>query len=219
MGRRTRFAKDLLPDAVSIPSVRLMRFWTPLSIAAALALPIALPAQAAEKPLTREALLTVLKTNQVWCSGWRAKDQSCEDVAFIDLLPGDKVRQVSRYRMSAEPDLQMVVRETVSVEGGALCSVFRFNDLEIVVLVDEEPAPAEQSAPILAILAESMANLEGRKACEAYVHDEVTGELKSRVTLDGEAAPEFDSIYRLIKPDTRILLRPMFEDAEEPSPV
>ncbi len=140
-------------------------------------------------------------------------------MAFIDLLPDNKVRQVSRYRMSAQPDLQMVVRETVSVEGGALCSVFSFEALEIVVLVDEEPAPVEQSAPILAILADTMSGLEGKKACEAYVRDEATGELKASVTLDGVAAPEFDSIYKLIKPDTRILLRPMFEDEDEPSPV
>ena len=171
MGWRTRFAKDLLPEGVSIPSVRLMRFWTPLSLAAAIALPVALPAQAAEKPLTRDALLTVLKTDQVWCSGWRAKDQSCEDVAFIDLLPGNKVLQVSRYRMSSDPDLQMVVRETVDVEGGSLCSTFRFIDLDIVVLMDNEPAPPEQAASILAILSESMANLEGKKTCEAYVRD------------------------------------------------
>lgn len=196
-----------------------MRFWTPLSLAAAIALPVALPAQAAEKPLTRDALLTVLKTDQVWCSGWQAKDQSCEDVAFIDLLPGNKVQQVSRYRMSSEPDLQMVVRETVDVEGGALCSTFRFTDLDIVVLMDNEPAPQEQAAGILAVLAQSMANLEGKKTCEAYVRDETTGELKSTVTLDGEAAPEFDSIYRLIAPDTRILLRPLFEGEERSTPV
>ena len=110
----------------------------------------------------------------------------------------------------------MVVRETVSVEGGALCSTFRFDDLDIVVLMDDEPAPPEQAASILAILAESMASLEGKKTCEAYVRDDVTGELKASVTLDGEAAPEFDSIYRLITPDTRILLRPLFEDEEKP---
>lgn len=219
MGRRTRFAKDLLPDDASTPSVRLMRFWTPLAFAATIVLPVALPAQAAEKPLTRDALLTVLRTDQVWCSGWRAQDQSCEDVAFVDVLPGNKVQQVSRYRMSMEPDLQMVVRETVSVEGGALCSTFRFTDLEIVVLMDNEPAPQEQSAGILAVLAQSMANLEGKKTCEAYVRDETTGELKSTVTLDGEAAPEFDSIYKLIAPDTRILLRPMFEGEEQSTPV
>jgi hypothetical protein len=61
-----------------------------------------------------------------------------------------------------------------------------------------------------------MASLEGKKSCEAYVRDEATGELKATVTLDGEAAPEFDSTYRLIPPDTRILLRPLFETKNGP---
>lgn len=196
-----------------------MRLLILSALAATALLSVAAPAHAAEKALTRDGLLAVLKADRVWCSGWRDKDQSCEDVAFIDLLPGDRVRQVSRYRMSAEPDLQMMVRETINLEGAALCSTFRFNNLEIVVLMDNEPAPQEQAASILAVLAESMANLEGKKTCEAYVRDEVTGDLKASVTLDGEAAPEFDSIYRLITPDTRILLRPMFEDEEQPTPV
>ncbi|MDO9223717.1 MAG: hypothetical protein Q7U20_08420 [Caulobacter sp.] len=196
-----------------------MRSRTLFSLIAAAILSVATPSMAADKPLTRDSLLTVLKTGQVWCSGWRDADQSCEDIAFIDLLPDDKVRQVSRYRMSAEPNLEMVVRETVSLEGRGLCSVFRFDELEILVLVDDEPAPIEQAASILAVLAQSMAHLEGKKSCETYVRDEVTGELKAQVTLDGEAAPEFDSIYRLLKPDTRILLRPIFQDSEDATAV
>ena len=196
-----------------------MRLWTLLAVAVAIALPTAAPAQAADKPLSRDALLAVLKSKQVWCSGWRDGDKSCEDIAFVDLLPGDTVRQVSRYRMSARPNLEMVVRETVRLEGGQLCSTFRFDDLEIVVLMDDQPAPVDQATGILAILAQSMAHLEGKKSCEAYVRDEATGELRAHVTLDGEAAPEFDSVYRLITPDTKILLRPMFEDEEDPTPV
>lgn len=196
-----------------------MRFWTQLALAAALAVPTTLPAAAAEKPVTRDGLVTMLRANQVWCSGWQDADQSCEDIAFIDVLPGNQIRQVSRYRMSVEPNLEMVVRETINLEGDALCSTFRFSDLEIVVLMDNEPAPEEQAAPILAVLAESMAHLEGKKSCEAYGRDEATGDLKGHVTLDGEAAPEFDSTYRLIKPETRILLRPMFEREDEATTV
>lgn len=196
-----------------------MRFWTLFSLIIAAMLSSAAPAAAAEKPLSREMLLSVLKSGQVWCSGWLDKDQSCEDIAFLDVLPGNKVRQVSRYRMSTEPNLEMVVRETMNIEGPGLCSVFRFNDLEVVVLIDSAPAPAEQTAPILAVLAQSMAHLEGKKSCETYVRDETTGELKGHVTLDGEAAPEFDSVYRLIKPETRILLRPMFQDDDTSSAV
>jgi len=190
-----------------------MRAFPAFALAAALALPAALPARAAEAPLTRDGLLAVLKSDKVWCSSWRDKDQSCEDIAFVEAR-GDTVSQTSRYRMSQSPDLQMVVRETVKVEGAALCSTFQFAALDIVVLMDGEPAEAQQALPILAILAQSMADLEGKKACEAYVRDDATGELKGKVTIDGEAAPEFDSIYRLIAPSTRIQLRPVFEDTE-----
>lgn len=216
------FAKDRgvtagFPSRLKGTSFSPMRLWIPLVLALGLA--PALPASATERPVNREGLLTVLRSNQVWCSDWKDKDQSCEDIAFLDVLPDNQVRQVSRYRMSEEPDLEMVVRETMKLEGDALCSVFRFDDLEIVVLMDDQPAPMEQAAPILAILAQSMAHLEGKKSCEAYGRDDVTGDLKGHVTLDGEAAPEFDSTYRLLKPDTKILLRPMFEHEDEPTTV
>lgn len=193
-----------------------MRAFQALAIAAVLALPAALPAQAAEAPLTREGLVALLKSDKVWCSSWRDEDQSCEDIAFLEAA-GDLVTQISRYRMSQTPDLQMVVRETVKMEGASLCSTFKFAELDVVVLMDGEPAEAEQALPILSILAQSMADLEGKKACEAYIRDDATGEVKGRVTLDGEAAPEFDSTYRLIAPDTRIQLRPVFEDTEATS--
>lgn len=193
-----------------------MRALQALVLAVVVALPAALPAQAAEAPLTREGLVALLKSDKVWCSSWRDKDQSCEDIAFLEAA-GDLVTQISRYRMSQTPDLQMVVRETVKMEGASLCSTFKFAELDVVVLMDGEPAEAEQALPILAILAQSMADLEGKKACEAYVRDDATGEVKGKVTLDGEAAPEFDSIYRLIAPETRIQLRPVFEDTEATS--
>lgn len=190
-----------------------MRAFTVLALAAAMALPAALPAHAAEAPLTKSGLLAVLKSDKVWCSSWQDKSQSCEDIAFLE-AKGDVVTQISRYRMSENPDIQMVVRETVKVEGGALCSTFKFADLEVVVLMDGEPAEAEQALPILGILAQSMSDLEGKKACEAYTRDDATGELKGKVTIDGEAAPEYDSTYRLIAPETRIILRPVFEATE-----
>lgn len=194
-----------------------MRSW--ILFAAVLAFAPAPPASAADKPVSRDGLLSMLKSDQVWCSAWQDTDRSCEDIAFLDVLPDNQIRQVSRYRMSAEPNLEMVVRETMTLEGDALCSVFRFDDLDIVVLMDDQPAPMEQAAPILAILAQSMAHLEGKKSCEAYARDDATGDVKGHVTLDGEAAPEFDSTYRLLTPDTRILLRPMFQHEDETTTV
>lgn len=190
-----------------------MRALPALAFAALIALPAAASARAGEAPLTGKSLLSLMAGDKVWCSGWRDKDQSCEDVAFIE-VKGKQVSQTSRFRMLADPDVQLVVRETLKLEGGALCATFRFSALETVVLRDGEPAQPEEALPLLAAMAESMADLEGKKACEAYTRDSDTGEVRGRVTLDGEHAPEFDSIYRLIEPDTRILLRPMIDETE-----
>lgn len=189
-----------------------MRALPAVAIAALLALP-AVPARAAEAPLTGKTLLSLMSGDKVWCSGWRDKDQSCEDVAFLE-VKGKEVSQTSRFRMLSDPDVQMVVRETLKLEGGALCSTFSFNALETVILRDGEPADPEEAMPLLAAMADSMAELEGKKACEIYTRDSETGEVRGRVTLDGEHAPEFDSIYRLIEPDTRIQLRPMIDETE-----
>ncbi|ATQ42089.1 hypothetical protein [Caulobacter mirabilis] len=163
--------------------------------------------------MSGKSLLTLMAEDRVWCSGWRDKDQSCEDVAFLE-VKGKEVSQTSRFRMLSDPDVQLVVRETLKLEGGSLCSTFRFSALEAIVLRDGEPAQPAEALPLLAAMAEAMADFEGKKACEAYTRNNETGEVHGRVTLDGEHAPEFDSIYRLIAPDTRIKLRPMIDEPE-----
>lgn len=198
-----------------------MRALQALAVAAALCLAsgAGVAARAAEVPLTRDTLVAALKSDSVWCSWWRDRDRSCEDVAYTDGIDGDQVSQVSRFRLWDDPDLQIVVRETRMLKDGALCSTFRFLDLEIAVLSDGVEAPTEQALPVLAMLAQSMADLEGKKTCEVFTRDEATGLLRSTATVDGEPAPEYDTEYRLTAPEIRIRLRPMIDSGETPSPV
>lgn len=198
-----------------------MRALQALAAAAALTLVLAAGprARAAEVPLTRDTLVAALKSDSVWCSWWRDRDRSCEDVAYTDGIDGDQVSQVSRFRLWDDPDLQVVVRETRTLKNGALCATFRFLDLEVAVLSDGERAPEEQTLPVLAMLAQAMADLEGKKTCEVFTRDEATGVLRSTATVDGEPAPEYDTEYRLTPPDTRIRLRPTIDSGETPSTV
>ena len=177
------------------------------------------PAAAVEAPISREALMDILKGDQIWCSEWRADQSSCDDVGFVEASTDGKYVQTYRYRLSTEPDLQMVMQETVSLEGDALCSTFSFESVELAVLLDGQPAPDEQSAEIAGIMASTMSELEGKKVCERYSRDSETGVLQATVTLDGKRAPKFDSQYLLIKPDTRIQLRPLFDDSDDNPPV
>ncbi|MBP7704625.1 MAG: hypothetical protein KA105_05005 [Caulobacter sp.] len=193
-----------------------MRFLRRLAFAALLALPVAAPAWAADVPLKGAGLTSVLESDKVWCAAWREDDQSCEEVLFLDAKAG-KVIQTRRYQLSDTSSVELVVRETVKIEADRLCSTYRFADLDIVVLADGSPAPAEQAAPAMSLVAALMAELEGKKTCETLVRDDKTGAIKSSVTIDGEVAPEFDADYRLLAPDARIKLRPLFEDTPDTS--
>jgi len=216
MGSITGFAKAAVADSQYRLYLLRMRALSALVLAAVLALPVATVAHAAEAPMTKAGLLTAINSNKVWCARWEDKTQSCEEVAFLEARQ-DAIRQTRRYRMYEAVDLEVIVRSAVEVQGGALCSTFKFEDLEVVVLMDGEPAPAEEAARSKIIVAQVLSDLEGKKTCEIFARDDKTGLLTSKVTLDGKAAPEFDTDYRLLSPDTRIQLRPVFEETEASS--
>lgn len=184
---------------------------------ALLALAPATLAQAApaEGALTGDTLAQLLKGDHVWCGEWRGRDTSCEDVGFVDAIDGKTFRQTYRYQLSDSPDMQMIVRQTVMLEGDALCSQFKFADLDIIVLEDGEPASPEASAPVIAMLADTMSSLEGKKTCEHFKRDVSTGDVTSFVTLDGELSTDYDSRYRLLTPDARINLRPLIQPEDD----
>lgn len=193
-----------------------MRLLRRLALATLLTLPVAAPAWAADVPLRGAGLSEVLKSDKAWCANWREAEKSCEEVVFRDARAG-KVVQTRRYQISDASAVELVIRETVAVEGDRLCSTYRFEDLELVVLAEGEPAPAEQAAPAMTLVGALMSDLEGKKTCETLVRDDATGAIRSSTTVDGEAAPEFDTDYRLLAPDTRIKLRPVFENTPDTS--
>jgi hypothetical protein len=111
----------------------------------------------------------------------------------------------------------MVVRNTVKLEGGKLCWTYRFAEMDIAFLEAGVRATREQAAAMLMVMRETMSDLEGKVACEAFTRDDATGEITAVATLDGERAPEYDSRFRLLPPEARIKLRGVFEDKPEPS--
>jgi hypothetical protein len=182
---------------------------------ALLALAPAAVQAAPDARVTGDNLAQLLKSDHVWCGEWRGRDTSCEDVGFVDVIDAKTYRQTYRYQLSDSPDMQMIVRQTVTLDGDALCAQFQFKDLDIVVLEDGEPASPESSAPVVAMLADSMSALEGKMTCEHFSRDAATGDLVSFVTLDGQLSPDFDSRYHLLTPDARINLRPLIQPEED----
>jgi hypothetical protein len=151
-----------------------------------------------------------------WCGGWRDADMSCEEIVFLETAKG-AVSQTRRYRIYEGSDFEMIVRNTAKLEGGKLCWTYRFAEMDIAFLEAGVRAPREQADAMLMVMRETMSDLEGKVACEAFTRDDTTGEIAAAATLDGERAPEYDSRFRLLPPEARIKLRGVFEDKPEPS--
>lgn len=193
-----------------------MRLLPALAFVAALAASGAAAAQPAGKPLTPSAVSALIKDQKAWCSAWQAGDQSCEELVFLDAV-NDKVTQTRRYRMADSGEVEIVIRQQLTLDSDGLCWTFKFLDLDIAILNEGHRASAEQAAAMVVLIRERMADLEGKRTCERFVRDGATGDILSTTTVDGAPAPEFDSRFRLLSPDTRIKLRPLIEFTEEPT--
>lgn len=169
-----------------------------------------------DRPLTRDGLVAAIASERAWCAGWREADQSCEEIVFLE-AEKNLVSQTRRYRIYEGADFEMVVRNTARFEGGKLCWTYRFAEMDIAFLEAGVRASTEQSAAMMMVMRETMSELEGKVACDAFTRDEATGEIAAATTLDGERAPEYDSRFRLLAPDVRVKLRGVFEDAPEPT--
>ncbi len=185
-----------------------------LALAAVAGLSITTTAVAGEAPLDREALRGLAQSGAALCGGWRDRDDSCEDVGFMELLPRDQVLHTYRFRLSFEPDYEVVMQETATIEDGALCSTYSVANLKLRVLADGEAAPTEQSMAISALFQESLSEYEGKQVCESFYRNGQTGELTTVVTIDGERSPDLESNYRVLAPQDRIHLREMDESID-----
>ena len=155
--------------------------------------------------LGRTALIELANGGQPLCGGWRPKDDSCEDIGFMEVLADGQVRQTYRFKLSEEYEVAM--RQTVKFEGDALCAVFRWDEIDVVVLRDGERAPMSESLPLTVMLQSSLEEFDGKTICETYQRDTASGELTTTVTVDGERYPALDADYRVLDHGDTIHLR------------
>lgn len=155
--------------------------------------------------LGRTALVELAKGGQPLCGGWRPKDDSCEDIGFMEVLADGQVRQTYRFKLSDEYEIAM--RQTVKFEGDALCAVFRWDDIDLVVLREGSRAPMSEALPLTIMLQSSLEQFNGKNICETYQRDIVTGEITTTVTVDGERDPSLDADYRVLEHGDTIHLR------------
>jgi hypothetical protein len=184
-----------------------------LALTGALALAgLAAPAaEAAEHVLSRAEVTRLAKDHAILCEGWRDLDESCQSLLFLDMTASGDITETDRMQLAEEPDVAVGIKNPVALDGAAVCTTVDFGPGHTVILMDGAPSDSEMANGFREALKLSLAAYDGKRACETFRRDDVTGAIKSSTTIDGRPAPELESNYRLLPENARIRLRPLIE--------
>lgn len=159
------------------------------------------------KLMTRAEIEALAKSGGVLCQDWRSGVETCRGVAFLDLLPDGSVQETIWFRLSESPKVEIGLRDTVSFDGDALCSVNDSHRTQSSVMVEGKPANQVIAALYSLTVRDQLASEDGNRNCETFYHDASGAGLVSSATTNGERAPKLDSSYRLFDKGVKLGLR------------
>ncbi|MDB5440650.1 MAG: hypothetical protein JWM33_3077 [Caulobacteraceae bacterium] len=161
----------------------------------------------ARKLMTRAEIEQFAKSGGVLCQDWRSGVETCRGVAFLDLLPDGSVQETIWFRLSESPKVEIGLRDTVSFDGDALCSVNDSNRTQSSVMIDGKPATPLISAVFSQPVRNQLRSEDGNLNCETFYHDASGAGVLSSATTNGARAPALDSSYRLFDKGVKLGLR------------
>lgn len=159
------------------------------------------------KLMTRAEIEALAKSGGVLCQDWRSGAETCRGVAFLDLLPDGSVQETIWFRLSETPKIEIGLRDTVSFDGDALCSVNDSSRTQSSVMVNGKPADPIIAAVYSIPLRAQLRSEDGKLICETFYHDATGAGLVSSATTNGVRAPDLDSSYRLFDKGVKLGLR------------
>jgi hypothetical protein len=174
----------------------------------------ALPAQAADKPMTGEQIRDLARRNMVWCENYRPDKKDCETLTLISLLPDGSLRETGVMRLAASPDLKMVIDGRSAIDGNRVCSVFGDDTVKLGFLLNNQPVPKTAAGAIEGVVREAMAEFEGKTLCQTFYRASET-EVRERITVDGQRREDLESVYRLQADESGLDIRAPAPAAEE----
>ncbi|HYF23956.1 MAG TPA: hypothetical protein VD929_11215 [Caulobacteraceae bacterium] len=170
---------------------------------------------AAERRLTGDDLRDLARRETLWCDTYVEKTDDCDAITLLRLLPDGRVAETSQLLIQQDPNVDVVIQDTVRIDGDRLCE--RFADLseKMRFRMNGSPAPAMLSLQLQALFAASTQDLEGKMVCQAFYRDEATGELREELTVDGARREDLESVYRIKEGDGAWMLRPQIGAGED----
>lgn len=175
----------------------------------------ALPASAADKPMTGEQIRDLARRDMVWCENYRPDKKDCETLTLVSLLPDGSLRETGVMRLAKSPDLKMVIDGRSEIEGNRVCSVFGDDTVKLGFLLNDRPVPQGAVGAIERVVREAMAEFEGKTLCQTFYRGASDSELRETITVDGQRREDLESVYRLQADEAGLDVRSAEEDPEE----
>lgn len=182
-------------------------------LAAAALFAVALPAAAADTPLSAEQIRDLARRETVWCENYRAAQKDCETITLVSLLPDGSLRETGLMRLSSTPDLKMVVDGRSRITSNGVCSVFGDDTVRLGFLLNNRPAPSAMVGLLENVVNEAMAEFEGKTFCQTFYRVS-EAEVRERITVNGERREDLESLYRLQPDEAGLDVRPAADEPE-----
>lgn len=167
----------------------------------------ALPAAAADTPLTADQIRDIARKDMVWCENYRAASKDCESLVMVSLMPDGSLRETGLLRLSDKPDLQLVMDGKSTITGDKVCSVFGDETVTMSFVLNGRQLPVSSAPSLEAIVKEAMSEFEGKTLCQTFYRGQSEADLREVVTLDGERREDLESVYRLQADEAGLNLR------------
>ncbi len=132
-------------------------------------------------------------------------NRRCQVLSRFEFAMDGTITNVGEFMISERPLIIVTTRTPVTSRGGEVCGDRRMTAVS-QVFVDDQPATAQETIDVRAMLAEALQPDFGKQSCSRYSPD---GQfLRSQRSVDGVRDPTDDGRILWVDPDSGFTVRP-----------
>lgn len=164
---------------------------------------VAAPAKpvAGEHRLSADEIRALAKREVLWCDDYKAANDDCEAITLVRLAPDGRLAETTTLLISDGPHLQAFLGEFDDVKGDRVCSKVAVASMPMSFVMEGKPVSADAAMGLRAIMAQSLADLEGKTVCQSFYRGSEPDRLREEVTVDGKRREDLETTYLLREND------------------
>lgn len=161
----------------------------------------------ADGRLTGRELRAIASEGRLWCQDWSDETGDCAALWLLTPEDGDRFMAVTELLSNADPEIETLIGQSLSIKGDRLCSTFRGKELAIGFRVNGQDIDAGAGRDLRESFLAGFADLEGREVCQSFSRRAADGRLIEEVTVDGSRRPDLEAVYTLGRPGESFAVR------------